>query len=203
MGAHTSLPRAAMGGWSALAPFGSKGVPSWKPEDLFVELTDDDVLVRHDDGRLLGSLLHTWNVALNTHRLEFFGTAHHSPRLRVGRVVVQRESWLIDPGDRVRKEVHESGPRLLVGIRRMQRANHLPREVFVRPVLSSRMTLHKDAKPIFVDFDVPFSVEMLGGMVRKFLQLRVAEVQPRLEDAWLQDSRGRYCSEFRMIANPA
>jgi hypothetical protein len=194
------MPRARMGTWSALAPYGPRGVPSWRASELTVERTDDDLLVHAPDGRVLGSLVHTWNVAFNTHRFELFGTVDHSPRLTVGSVIVQRESWLVSPSEQIRREVEKVGPGQLVGMRRLQRAHRLPQQVFVRPVLSARMSMHKDGKPIFVDFEIPFLAEMLAGVVTKHLQMRMSEIQPRLEDAWVEDAKGRYCSEMRMNA---
>ena len=203
LGAHSALPRAEMGGFVGVAPFAPAGVPSIDAADVRVEVSDDDLVAVRSDGTVLGSLLHTWNVALNTHGLELLGTGTHAPRLTVGRVVVQRESFTVTPDARVHAEVKESGPALALGVHRLRTAFRLPSEVFVRPLLAHRITLHKDAKPFFVDFDNPLLVELFAVAIRGAHSLRITEALPRLEDCWLANRLGRYSFELRTIAVPS
>jgi hypothetical protein len=188
--------------WTFLRPLWAPGSDSLSRAEALVDHTGDDLVVRDRQGRARGSLLHQWRVAGNTHRFEWVGTGAHSPRLRVGRVIVQRESWRIEPDQALCRAVAEVGPDALLALRALRHDRGWPEEVFVRPELPLRHTYHKDAKPILVDFRNPILLEVLSGWMRRYLRLRVSEMLPAPEHCWLTDGNGRYACELRMVAMP-
>jgi hypothetical protein len=78
----------------------------------------------------------------------------------------------------------------------------VPRQVFVRSPL--------EQKPVYVDFDSPFCVNVLAKAVRRLERdgaadaggpLTLTEMSPRPDQAWLVDGHGhRYTSEIRLVA---
>jgi hypothetical protein len=190
------------GGWTSAGAVWAEGVRHLRSAEVAVEITEDDLLAVDGEGHVLGSLLYHWPMAFNTHRLELLGTGGHSPRLRVGGVVVQRESWLVECDAALDAAVKRVGPQALLALRRLRRRLGLPEEVFVRPVLPSRLAQHKDAKPVFIDFRNPFLLEILASTFRAYRRVRVTEALPATSDLWLRDADGRYSCELRTLAVP-
>jgi hypothetical protein len=184
--------------WTFVGVPGPEGAETLRSAETLVEVTADDILLLHSSGRVLGSLLHTWNTAVNTHRLELHGRGNHSPRLQVGRAIVQRENWTVQPDDQVREAVKSGGQAAYSALRRFRKQHLLPETAFVRGCLP-RLNFHKDAKPVFVDFRNPLLMEMLSKTVDRFRKLTFTEMLPRLEDCWLQGPGGRYSCEFRTL----
>jgi hypothetical protein len=191
------------GDWTFVAPLSADGARTASANALFVEERDTDLVVVDESGAFRGSLLHQWRVTANTHRLELVGTGRHSPRLRVGRVIAQRESWLVTPNETLRRETAKAGLHAFAALRALRRRQGWPEEVFVRPQLPLRLTYHKDAKPIFVDFRSPLFCELLAGWIRAYPRLRISEMLPSSESCWLADTFGhRFGCELRMVAIP-
>jgi hypothetical protein len=185
--------------WNFIGVAGPEGTRPIRSAEAVVEMTEDDILVRHVDGRLLGSLLHTWNLALNVHRLELRGNHDHSPRLLMGRAIVQRESWNLRPEPELLDDIKAGGFAAFSALRRFRRMHGLPENVFVRGCISERLSFHKDVKPVFMDFRSPLLAEVLAKMVARFRRLSITEMLPGLEDCWLTDSAGHYSCEFRTV----
>lgn len=198
--AHTALwiyPYAHQ--WEFVGVPGPEGTQALRSAETLVVVADDDVLLLHTSGRVLGSLLHTWNTSLNTHRLELKGHADHSPRLQVGRVIVQRETWGLEPDTALRESVKEGGPRGFAALRHFRKQHGLPEQVFVRGYLPERMTLDKDIKPVFMDFRNPLLMEVMSKMILRFPRLSISEMLPRIQDCWLERAGAHYSSEFRTV----
>jgi aryl carrier-like protein len=198
--AHTSLwiyPLAHQ--WTFIGAPAANGFRSVRTADVSVVITQDDVLLTDSSGHVLGSLLHTWRTSLNTHRLVLGGDASHSPRLQVGRVIVQRESWLLEPDPALCEAVKGGGYAAFAGLREFQTRHRLPEQVFVRAHLPQRLTLDKDIKPVFMDFRNPLLVEMLGKMILRLKKLLFTEMLPKPDECWLKGSQGRHSSEFRTV----
>src|SRR5947207_15903254 len=74
--------------------------PNWRrilPTDaeVYIDETTGDVCVRKiDNHEHLGSFARAWVIPLGFHPFQF-GVAPHTPRLRCGKVVVQRRSWTV------------------------------------------------------------------------------------------------------------
>jgi Lantibiotic dehydratase, N terminus len=198
--AHTALwvyPYAHK--WKFVGVPGPEGATTVRSAETLVEVTDDDVLLRHTNGCLLGSLLHTWNTATHTHRLEFRGGFDHSPRLELGRVIVQRESWIVDIDITLRRDVQMGGATAYTALRRLRKEHGLPEQVFVRGWPPQRETFEKDVKPVFVDFRSPLLVEMMAKMMTRFPKLSITEMLPTTDGCWLKGTAGRHSSEFRLV----
>lgn len=185
-------------GWTFIGPHRGERARHLRTAEVVARLTDDDVVLETRAGEVVGSMINNWEVALNTHQLLLLGSAPHSPRLKVGRVVVQRESWVVEPNATVRKACEEAGPRAFLALRALRRDHVLPEEAFAWPQLPMRMTVHKDAKPIHVDFRSPLAAEALSALVRRFVAFRFFEVLPGTGDCWLGDEKGHYSFELRL-----
>jgi hypothetical protein len=194
---------AVLGNVTFLDTIAFAGQPSIAAADVWVTLEPGDLVAHDGNGRKLGSLVHTWGAAFNTHQLELVGTGSHSPRLRVGRVIVQRESWLVSPDDALRAELRAGGTAAALAVRRLRQQHGMPEQLFARPVLPIRSTHHLAAKPTFVDLRNPLLIEQFAAMLLEHRKIRVQEMLPRLEDTWLSDARGHYSCEFRLVTRPS
>jgi hypothetical protein len=131
--------------------------------------------------------------------LDFLPDMAHSPRVTIDRLVVRRETWCFLPGD-LAFAFEESEAERFLAARRWARSLGIPRFAFVRSSL--------EIKPIYVDFDSPVAVSILAKLVRSAkadvsgkATLKLSEMLPTLEDAWLVDAAGeRYTSELRIVA---
>ena len=185
--------------WKFVGVPGPEGTQTFRSAEVLVEVTEDDVLLRHTSGYLLGSLLHTWNTAVNTHRLELRGCSNHSPRLQAGRVIVQRESWYVEPDSALRQAAQLGGYKAYSAWREFRQKHNLPERVFIRGCLPERQTFNKDIKPVFVDFRSPMLVEMVSKMIGRFQKLSIVEMLPGTEGCWLRGDDGHHSSEFRTV----
>ncbi|MDQ2956733.1 MAG: lantibiotic dehydratase family protein [Actinomycetota bacterium] len=116
------------------------------------------------------------------------------PRIRLGNVVVQRRSWRI-PAAELPAEV-EGCPdhEWFLGWRRWQRSVGLPRRVFA--------SLGGERKPLYVDFDSYFSVQLLQVAARGATSTAVlTEMLPGPDELWLRDGEDRYVTELTVELN--
>jgi hypothetical protein len=198
--AHTSLsvyPNAHR--WTFIGGASPEGIESIRGAEAFVVVTNDDVVLQDASGRYLGSFLHTWQTAVNTHRLDLQGEAAHSPRLQVGRVIVQRESWKVKPDTEQIEAAKAGGERSYAALRGLREAHNLPERVYLRGVLPQRMSLEKDVKPVYIDFRNPLLAELASKMVGRFEGLLITEMLPTIGDCWVEGPDGHYSSEFRTV----
>ncbi|HTF66874.1 MAG TPA: lantibiotic dehydratase [Edaphobacter sp.] len=198
--AHTSLcvyPNAHR--WTFIGGAPPDGMESVRGAEAFVVVTDDDVKLQDSTGRFLGSFLHTWQTAVNTHRLDLQGEASHSPRLQVGRVIVQRESWKVKPDTDQIEAAKAGGEGSYAAIRALREEHNLPERVYLRGILPQRMSLEKDVKPVYMDFRNPLLAEVASKMVGRFDGLLITEMLPTIGDCWLEGPGGHYSSEFRTV----
>jgi hypothetical protein len=122
------------------------------------------------------------------------------PRLKVGRVIVQRQTWVIQPTEELRTTAGAGGYAMFAALRQLQADYGLPDCIFVKPVAGQKFSpLTKHEKPVFVDFRSPILVEIFAKMIKHFRRVVVTEMLPGIEDCWLQDPAGHYCCEFRTV----
>jgi Lantibiotic dehydratase, N terminus len=138
---------------------------------------------------------------LIVHRFQIFGDESHTPRLYVDRVVVNRETWNVDPLTLDFAEERQEARRY-VEARRWCRDQGLPQHVFVKSPL--------EEKPFYVDFSSPVYVNVLAKAVRRLCsdnrgpqhrRVKFVEMLPLPDQGWLVDAEGnRYSSELRLVA---
>jgi putative YhdH/YhfP family quinone oxidoreductase len=131
---------------------------------------------------------------------ELRGGRDHSPRMQVGRAIVQRETWTLQPDDELRQAAERGGDTAFAAFRKFRKRHALPETFFVRGCLPHRLNFHKDVKPMFMDFRNPLLVEVLSKITTRFRRLSVTEMLPRMEDCWLEaPGGGHHSCEFRVV----
>ena len=121
-------------------------------------------------------------------------TDGNTPRIVVGDVTLQRRRWAI-PADRLPSG---SSHHLFVACAAFRAEHRLPERVFVRSA--------GEPKPVFVDFDSVFSLEVLaqlcaGAARQSPAELLFEEVSPDMDELWLRRGDGRYCTELRTVCS--
>ncbi|MFG1954764.1 lantibiotic dehydratase [Micromonospora sp. NPDC048830] len=119
----------------------------------------------------------------------------HVPRIRCGRVVLQRETWRV-PADRLRGLAY-SGDRVaaddaaeFLAARRLRAEHGLPRHVFVK--------LPGEPKPIYVDWEAPLLVRQLCRLARRARgTVEISEMLPGPDQRWFAVDGQRYTTELR------
>lgn len=118
----------------------------------------------------------------------------HLPRIRCGRIVLQRERWRI-PADRLRgwqpaaKVLGHDAAGFLAACRLREELD-LPRCGFVK--------IPGEPKPVFVDWAAPLLVRQLFRLARKATgSVELTELLPGKDDLWLEHGGDRYTSELR------
>lgn len=169
------------------------------PGRLEVEERDGRLVVELEDGRTL-PLLDVMGQTLSesvANSLDMFVERDHSPRVTIDRLVVHRESWRFAADDLAFAALAAEDEGFL-GATRWAADSGLPRFVFARSDL--------EVKPIYVDLESPASVRVFRRLVRRMQEhtgektpIKVSEMLPSLDEAWLFDAEGRrYTSELRL-----
>ncbi|MDQ1034519.1 hypothetical protein QFZ75_000935 [Streptomyces sp. V3I8] len=193
-----------------------------RPEDHYVTLVDQtgdphrprtvlsaDVRVEERDGRLTavlpgGTAHDLLDVYANTltqrvmDRFTLRPEGRHTPRITIDRMIVARETWRLPVSDVDFADEKAEAARF-VRARHWQRRHELPRFVFV--------VSPTEPRPFYVDFDSPVYTTILAKAARRLARkdpgarLKVSEMLPTPEQAWLTDDEGRrYTSELRFVA---
>jgi hypothetical protein len=177
----------------------------WQPERLLpltaltVSDVDGELTARAPDGRTwpLVELFSPFLSALSVDAYKLVAAAAHTPRVTVGRLVVQRETWRTTAGACAFAAATGEAGRYLEA--RAWRAElGLPERVFAR--------VGTELKPCYVDFASPAYVAAFVAMVRVALRTAgpevpvvLTEMLPTPEQAWVPDAAGRrYFSELRV-----
>lgn len=175
-------------------------VPPARTDVRLDEETGDLRLEERSTGRFLGSLTRDWALApASFYPLAFDG---QNPRVRLGRVVVQRRGWRftseeLGVGGSGVTRGHE-----LVRLAEVLRAEYgLPRHVFIRP--SEREEMRQvnsgrvDKKPEYVDLESYPFLEMLARRLSKYGAIEATEMLPAPDQLlWKEDGRP-YTFELR------
>jgi len=184
-----------------------RGDPRWKiipPAEIEVYVDDKngDVGLRTRGAhKYLGSFARAWVIPLGFHPFHF-GRAPHMPRLRCGRVIVQRRSWTVTfeelgPGDYTGVSRD-----LVVAVERLRAEKEWPRYVYIRPseqVLrrSGAEGRDKDTKPVFIDLESYLFLEIFHRWLTKAGELEVSEMLPDPDGLLWQEPDGRRTFELR------
>jgi hypothetical protein len=184
-----------------------RGNPGWRTVfpadiDVFVDEANGDVGLRaRASGKFLGSFARGWLIPLGFHPF-LFGGAPNMPRLRCGRVIVQRRSWTVALEELPPGDYTGVSRNLVVAIERLRVAKSWPRYVYIRPSeqalrRSGAEGRDKDTKPVFVDLESYPFLEIFHGWLTKSGELEVMEMLPDPEHLLWQEKDGRRTFELR------
>jgi hypothetical protein len=170
--------------------------------DVFVDEASGDVGLRTRTSReYLGSFARAWVIPLGFHPF-LFGRAPHMPRLRCGKVIVQRRSWTVNFEELPAGDYTGISRNLFVAIERLRAAKGWPRYVYIRPSeqalrRSGAEGRDKDTKPVFIDFESYLFLEIFHGWLSKAGELEVSEMLPDPDHLLWQETDGRRTFELR------
>lgn len=183
--------------------------PGWRcvpPEEAEVFIDDaGDVGIRR--GReYLGSFARNWVIPLGFHPF-LFTIAPHTPRLRCGSVVVQRRAWSVSAEELGGGNFSGVSRDLVLAIERLRAAKDWPRFIYVRPAEAALRRAgaenrDKDTKPVFVDLESYFSLEIFHRWLTKAGELEVTEMLPAPDQLLWQERDGCRTFELRTLICP-
>jgi hypothetical protein len=182
--------------------------PGWRavrPADAEVVVDEErcDVRLRAPgSGEDLGSLVRTIRLLTGLHPFFPLERAPHTPRLRVGDVVVQRRSWHV--GSAALGEPRPAGvsAAFVAAVERERAARGIPRRVFARPApgvlrAASFSARDKDTKPLYLDLESVVFLDLLERRLRKYGTLVFTEMLPTPDQLpWIQPE-GRFTFELQ------
>ncbi|MDQ6624124.1 MAG: lantibiotic dehydratase family protein, partial [Verrucomicrobiota bacterium] len=165
-----------------------RGDPKWKTvlpseAEVYVDDTTGDVALRErKSGQHLGSFARAWLIPLGFHPFHF-GLAPHTPRLRCGKVIVQRRAWVITLEEFPSGNFAGVSADLVLGVETLRAARDLPRYIYIRPTeqalrRSGAEGRDKDTKPVFIDLESYLSLEIFYRWLKKAGELEATEMLP-------------------------
>ena len=175
--------------------------------EVFVDETNDDVGLRKRGSReYLGSFARAWVIPLGFHPFHF-GHAPHMPRLRCGKVIVQRQSWTVTIEELPPGDYTGISPNLVLAIEQLRAAKDWPRHIFIRPTeqalrRSGAEGRDKDTKPVFIDLESYLSLEIFHRWLVKAGELEVTEMLPDPDHLCWHEADGRRTFELRTLIVP-
>jgi hypothetical protein len=186
--------------------------PKWKkisPSDaeVYIDETNGDVGVRKiDNHEHLGSFARAWVIPLGFHPFQF-GIAPQTPRLRCGKVIVQRRSWTVKADDLIPGKYTGVSHQLVLAVEKLRAEKNLPRFIYIRPTeqalrRSGAEGRDKDTKPVFVDLESYLFLEIFHRWLVKAGEIEVTEMLPQPEHLFWKESDGRHSFELRTLIVP-
>jgi hypothetical protein len=174
-----------LGAPGAAVPAGYRRVPV---DELFIE--DENIT---DQGCTFSApitdLLAIPMMRAAVQNYDPFGATGHTPRLSVGRTVLNRETWRLPAA-----ELNTERDAIVAWAARQG----MPRRVFVHSPL--------ERKPIYVDLDSTVLTRILARMIRRAAAndprepVTFTEMLPTPDCCWLEDAAGaRHTSELRLV----
>jgi hypothetical protein len=189
-------------GPGAIAP----GWRSVRPADVEVVVAEEGDVRMRAGGRDLGSFARSWVLALGFHPFQL-ARADHTPRLVLGRTVVQRETWTVR-----REELAAAGAELSTlavarVVDRLRARRGIPRHVYVRPTDDAVRRLgaggrDKDVKPFYVDLESWPFLQLLARAIAKHGEVEVTEMLPGPDELLWREPEGRRTFELRVLVVP-
>jgi hypothetical protein len=184
-----------------------RGDPRWRiippaEIDVFSDDANGDVALRlRGSGEYLGSLSRGWWIGLGFHPF-LFGRSPHMPRLRCGKVIVQRCSWTVSLAEMSAGNYTGVSRNLVAAIERLRAAKGWPRYIYIRPSeqalrRSGAEGRDKDTKPVFIDLESYLFLEIFHGWLTKAGELEVSEMLPDPKHLLWEERDGRRTFELR------
>ena len=186
--------------------------PNWRSTppaetEVFINEENGDVgLRRRGSHEYLGSFARYWIIPLGFHPF-YFGRAPHMPRLRCGKVIVQRESWTVSVEEFGSGNFNGISTDLVVAIERLRGTRGLPRFIYIRPTeqalqRSGAEGRDKDTKPVFIDLESYLFIEIFYRWLVKAGEIEVTEMLPDLNHLLWREVDGRRTFELRTLIVP-
>jgi len=210
--AHTSvhLFDALPGLTNFVAP--QRSNPRWRTiapaeSEVYVDEATGDVCLRRIDNReYLGSFARAWTIPLGFHPFQF-GMAPQMPRLRCGKVIVQRRTWVVRREELGTGNYNGVSRDLVLAVERLRAQRELPRYVYIRPTeqalrRSGAEGRDKDTKPVFVDLESYLFLEIFYRWLAKAGEIEVTEMLPDPDHLLWREPDGRRTFELRTLIIP-
>jgi hypothetical protein len=174
--------------------------------EVYVDPNGDVCLRRIGDRQHLGSFARNWIIPLGFHPFSF-SCGKHTPRLRCGKVVMQRQMWTVALDEIGKGDFTGISRDLVLAVERLRAARSLPRFVYIRPTeqalrRSGAEGRDKDTKPVFVDLESYLFLEIFHRWLTKAGELEVTEMLPTPEQLLWQEADGRRTFELRTLIVP-
>ena len=175
--------------------------------EVYVDETNGDVCVRKMGTReYLGSFARAWIIPLGFHPFQF-GLAPHTPRLRCGRVIVQRRTWTVTGEEFPAGDYTGVSRDLVLAVDRLRTQKDWPRHVYIRPTeqalrRSGAEGRDKDTKPVFIDLESYLFLEIFQRWLMKSGELEVTEMLPDADHLLWKERDGRRTFELRTLIVP-
>ena len=182
-----------------LLPVSAVGPRAMPAGALVVERAGDSLVARSRDGQFAADIIELYGVPLYLVCVDAFRdllpAGAHTPRVRIGDLVVRRESWRFAPTQLGFARQHDPYERFRQ-CQGWRRAHGLPRWLFAR--------FPAEEKPIYIDLDSPILVDLMCKHVRCAEPagplIGFSEMLPDLSQLWLRDRDGAgYTSELRLV----
>ena len=131
----------------------------------------------------------------------------HTPRLRCGKVIVQRRSWTVKAEDLLPGNYTGVSAQLVYAVEKLRAEKDLPRFVYIRPTeqalrRSGAEGRDKDTKPVFVDLESYLFLEIFHRWLIKAGEIEVTEMLPDPEHLFWKEAGGRHSFELRTLIVP-
>lgn len=186
-------PQRANPGWRCVPP---------AETEVYIDGESGDVRLRRARTREpLGSFARAWLIPLGFHPFQFGGLPH-TPRLRCGRVIVQRRSWTVRQDEFAAGNYTGISRDLVLAVERLRAAKDWPRYIYIRPSeqalrRSGAEGRDKDTKPVFIDLESYLFLEIFHRWLTKAGELEITEMLPNPDHLLWQESDGRRTFELR------
>jgi hypothetical protein len=183
-------------------------VPPAEAEVYIDEQTGDVCARKRGSREYLGSFARSWIIPLGFHPF-LFGRSPHMPRLRCGKVIVQRRSWTINLEELPTGNYTGISRALILAIEALRAAKGWPRHIYIRPSeqalrRSGAEGRDKDTKPVYIDLESYLFLEIFYRWLTKSGELDVTEMLPTPDQLLWQEADGRRTFELRtQIVPPA
>jgi hypothetical protein len=186
--------------------------PAWRkisPADAEVyvdEATGDVCLRKIDNHEYLGSFARAWVIPLGFHPFQF-SLSPHTPRLRSGRVIVQRRTWTVTSEELPAGNYTGISRGLVLALEQLRAQKNWPRYIYIRPTeqalrRSGAEGRDKDTKPVFIDLESYLFLEIFYRWLTKSGELEVTEMLPAPDQLLWREPDGRRTFELRTLIVP-
>jgi hypothetical protein len=185
--------------------------PKWqtvRPDDaeVYVDPNGDVCIRRIDNHQHLGSFARNWIIPLGFHPF-CFSWGKHTPRLRCGKVIVQRRMWTIALDEIGKGDFTGISRDLVLAVEQLRAKRDLPRFVYIRPTeqalrRSGAESRDKDTKPVFVDLESYLFLEIFHRWLMKAGEIEVTEMLPTPEQLLWKEPDGQRTFELRTLIVP-